>query len=141
MVNISELIELDRLARQDGQKYTKKRFLYSELNLGKGRHFLGIVGPRGAGKTILIKQLALASKESFYMSLDTFKDDVFQTVKELAEKLSVKMFLIDEVHMHPGFEESLKKIYDFLNVKVVFTSSMALVMYQSEYDLSRRVLL
>jgi len=35
----------------------------------------------------------------------------------------------------------LKKIYDFLDVRVIFTSSMALALYQSAHDLSRRVLL
>lgn len=53
----------------------------------------------------------------------------------------MELFLLDEVHTRSGFEADLKKIYDFLDVRVIFTSSMALALYQSAYDLSRRVIL
>jgi predicted AAA+ superfamily ATPase len=35
----------------------------------------------------------------------------------------------------------LKKVYDFLDVRVMFTSSVALALNQSSYDLSRRTVL
>ena len=142
MSDINSLIELDRLAREDGKKYAQKRFLYESLaQPSADRHFTGIVGPRGAGKTILLKQIALNSPNSFYLALDTFREDLFETVKSLQANFKIRLFLLDEVHMHSNFEESLKKIYDFLDVQVVFTSSVALALYQSVYDLSRRVIL
>lgn len=141
MNDLGLLIELDRLAREDGKRYPKRRFLYGDIGIEHGRHFTGIVGPRGVGKTILLKQIALNYPDTFYLSLDTFSDDVFETVKALSNALKAKLFLLDEVHMRAGFEAGLKKIYDFLDVKVVFTSSMALALYQSAYDLSRRVVL
>jgi len=55
--------------------------------------------------------------------------------------LKINLFLLDEVHFHPAFDEGLKKIYDFLNVRVIFTSSTSLSLFESVYDLSRRVLL
>ena len=141
MIDLTPFIDLDRLAREDGKKYLQRRFLYEEIASEQGRHFIGIAGPRGAGKTILLKQMALNRPNTFYLSLDTFQDNLFDTVKSIREHLSVRMFLLDEVHMRPDFEAELKKIYDFLDVDVIFTSSMALALYQSAYDLSRRVLL
>src|SRR3989338_4308917 len=141
MIDLNPLIELDRMAREDGRKYTKRRFLYEEITVDQGRHFIGIAGPRGAGKTILLKQIALSRRDAFYLSLDTFQEDTFETVKAVHENLKIKLFLLDEVHSRSGFEADLKKIYDFLDVRVIFTSSMALALYQSAYDLSRRVIL
>ena len=143
MIDLNPLIELDRLAREDGKKYAKRRFLYDEIaaQAQKERHFTGIAGPRGAGKTILLKQIALSQPDTFYISLDTLREDLFETIKAVHENLKAKLFLIDEVHVRQGFEADLKKIYDFLDVRVIFTSSMALALYQSAYDLSRRVIL
>lgn len=47
--------------------------------------------------------------------------------------------MLDEIHFIKNIDEVLKKIYDFLDVKVIFTSSVALGMFQSAYDLSRRL--
>ena len=46
-----------------------------------------IVGPKGAGKTILLKQLANYYKDSFYISVDTIDDNLFETIKKLNETL------------------------------------------------------
>lgn len=140
-MNISQVLELDRLAKDDGRKYDKKRSIYEVISHDAGAHFIGIVGPRGAGKTIILKQLALANENSFYLSLDTIEGDLFELVKTLHETMQIKLFLLDEVHVYPCFEAALKKIYDVFDVKVIFTSSTALGMYESSYDLSRRVLL
>lgn len=140
-VNIDQLLEFDRLAREDGRRYGTKRALYDLIASEAGPHFTGIVGPRGVGKTILLKQLALDKERSFYLSLDTIPGDLFEIVKTLHDTMKITLFLLDEVHTHAGFEGDLKKIYDILHVRVIFTSSMALSMYESGYDLSRRVLL
>jgi len=140
-MNIDKLIEFDRLAREDGKIYNKRRALYNDISQDTGAHFIGIVGPRGAGKTIILKQLALANERSFYVSLDTLEGELFDLVKTLHETMQVKLFLLDEVHIYPRFESDLKKLYDILNIRAVFTSSTALGMYESGYDLSRRVLL
>ena len=141
MVNINQLLEFDRLAREDGQRYDKKRAVYDTIVKDEGDHFIGIVGPRGAGKTIILKQLAIANKESFYVSLDALEGNLFDLVKTLHETMKIKLFLLDEVHFYPHFEADLKKIYDVLHLRVIFTSSTALSMYASGHDLSRRVLL
>lgn len=140
-MNINQLLEFDRLAREDGKKYDKRRALYDDIAQDAGAHFIGIVGPRGAGKTIMLKQLALANQGSFYVSLDAMEGDLFDLVKTLHETMQIKLFLLDEVHVYPRFEADLKKLYDVLDIRVIFTSSTALGMYESGYDLSRRVLL
>ena len=140
-MNIDQLLEFDRLARKDGEKYNKRRKLYDSIANDSGPHFVGIVGPRGAGKTIILKQLALANDRSFYISLDAMKGDLFDVVKVLNETMQIGLFLLDEVHVYPQFEAGLKKLYDALDIKVIFTSSTALGMHESVYDLSRRVVL
>ncbi len=140
-MNIDQLIELDRLAKEDGRKYEKRRSIYEEISAEAGAHFTGIVGPRGAGKTVVLKQLAAANERSFYVSLDTMEGSLFELIKTLHETMRPPLFLLDEVHAYARFEADLKKIYDVLQVRVVFTSSTALGMYESGYDLSRRVLL
>ena len=140
-MNVNQLIEFDRLAREDGRKYDKKRTLYDDIARDSGAHFIGIVGSRGAGKTIMLKQLSLANDGAFYVSLDTMEGDLFELIKTLHETMRVRLFLLDEVHVYPRFEADLKKIYDLLDIRVIFTSSTALGMYESGYDLSRRVLL
>jgi len=141
MINFKDILEYDRLAREDVKKYPKKRFLFSELTLPAGKHFTGIIGPRGVGKTILLKQLADKYKHSLYISLDTTQDDLFALAKKAKEDFQIQYLLLDEVHFHPKFDEALKKIYDYLDLSVVFTSSVALALLESQYDLSRRVLL
>ncbi len=140
-MSISQLLEFDRLAREDGRSYDKKRALYYDIARETGAHFIGIVGPRGVGKTIMLKQLALENQGSFYISLDAWQGNLFEMVRTLHETMKISLLLLDEVHAYFHFDAELKKIYDFLQLKVVFTSSTALAMYESGYDLSRRVLL
>lgn len=89
-MSFQDLPELDRLARQDGKGYTRQRYLYTRLASRAGRHFVGIVGPRGVGKTVLLKQLASESSQSFYLSLDASEgseeEDLFEIAKRLVER-------------------------------------------------------
>ena len=49
-MDITQLIELDQLARQQAGQYSRKRLLYDTLHNASGRHFIGIVGPRGRAR-------------------------------------------------------------------------------------------
>jgi len=140
-MNIDQLLEFDRIAKTSGLKYDKRRDVYNSIVKDNGAHFIGIVGPRGVGKTIILKQLAMTNEKSFYISLDTMVGDLFDIVKILYETMHIRLFLLDEVHAYHRFEADIKKIYDLFDIKVIFTSSIALGMYESGYDLSRRVLL
>lgn len=140
-MNINELEALDALARAEGKRFSSHRDVLDTLRKTRGRRFVGIVGPRGVGKTVILKQLALETDRSFYGSADTFADiTLFDLAQVLFEKRSIRTLLLDEIHFLSGFDGDLKKIFDFLpDVHVVFTSSVALALQQSAFDLSRRV--
>ncbi len=142
-MNITELERLDALARADGLQFANQRDALDTLRQAGGRRFVGIVGPRGVGKTVILKQLALEMDRSFYGSVDTFGDiPLFDLAQVLFEKRGVRTLLLDEIHFLPGFDGALKKIFDFLpKVHVIFTSSVALALQSSAFDLSRRVCL
>ena len=142
-MDLQSLIELDQLARQDAEKFPRRRLLFEQLKKQQGKHFRGVVGPRGVGKTVLLKQLLVAEPEAFYLSLDTLPNDanVFGIIKKLNLDYGYRFFLIDEIHFHLEVEKLLKKLYDFLDIQVVFTSSVALALIKSSYDLSRRAAL
>ncbi len=140
-MDFTSLLELDRLAKSTGHRLTARRVLYETLRRDAGRHFMGISGPRGAGKTILLQQLAAASEDGCYVSLDTLAadTDLFALLKGLVERYGFRRFFLDEVRFLKDGLGALKKIYDFLEVRVIFTSSVALRMKESAHDLARRV--
>lgn len=102
--------------------------------------FVGIVGPRGVGKSVILKQLASESDYSFYLSLDTVEEEsLFELARNLHERFKVRLLLFDEIHFRKKYQKELKKIYDFLEIRVIFSTSVSLSRYESAYDLSRRV--
>ena len=140
-MSIQRLLELHELARQECRKYTRKRFLFTQLVREEGRHFTGIVGARGTGKTVLLRQYALEHEDAFYLSADTLEpdDDAWELIRKLAKQYGFRTFLLDEVHFLPDPTGLLKRLYDFLDVRILFSSSVALAMRASAHDLSRRV--
>ena len=139
-MRIHQLIDLHHFAVKSAEKFSRKRFLFSQLAAEKGKHFIGIVGPRGVGKTVLLRQYAAAQPDAFYLSADTLDpdDDPWQLIVTLEEKFGFGTFLIDEIHFLKNPTALLKRLYDFLDVRVIFTSSVALAMEASRHDLSRR---
>jgi len=140
-MSISELQALDALARAEAKRFPLQREAMTSLRQAHGRRFTGIIGPRGVGKTVILKQLALETERSFYGSIDTFKDaKLFELAQTLFETQGIRTLLLDEIHYLPSFDGELKKIFDFLpDVHVVFTSSVALALQKSSVDLSRRI--
>ena len=137
-----EFIEMDAKAKEEGKLYLKYRFVYSRIKKHlQERVFIAIIGPRGAGKTIMLKQLLCETESSFYISLDTQKPEegLYNLAKDLIER-GIRFLLLDEVHGYPGFEKELKKIHDFLpQINIVLTSSSAISLHEASVDLSRRV--
>ncbi len=140
-MDMARLIELHELAKAEGRRYPQKRNLFEALRHESGRHLTGIVGPRGAGKTVLLKQLAAVNADAFYLSLDVLDRDadVFALVRALTGPMKFRTLLLDEVHFLREPAALLKQLYDFAGVRVAFTSSVALAMHTSAHDLSRRV--
>ncbi len=136
-----QITKFSQAAKKEGGAYPKKRFIHSKIQAYlDGRIFIALVGPRGAGKSVLLKQIHHSRADSFYISLDSGAGlRLFEIASEL-EQRGVRLLLLDEIHAYPNYGSELKKIYDFAPaIKVVFTSSSAISLYDASYDLSRRV--
>ncbi|MDA3950957.1 MAG: AAA family ATPase [Spirochaeta sp.] len=140
-MDIDSLFELDRLAVRTVASLEKRRFVWDTLRAMPGRPFVALVGPRGSGKTVLLRQLRTDSDAALYLSADSLErdTDLFSLVQTLSESYGVKQFFIDEIHFVRDFAGHLKQIYDFLPVHLVCTSSVALALTASAWDLARRV--
>jgi len=142
---IEELINLDRLSKEQAGKYPLRRFIFPHLKylLTGTRQMVGIAGLRGTGKTILLRQLAIELGQSFYLSADTLpaNTDLFELASQLADSLGIKYLMIDEIHELKDWQGQLKKIYDFQEIRIIFTSSSSLELSQGRFDLSRRLTL
>jgi predicted AAA+ superfamily ATPase len=60
-------------------------------------------------------------------------------VRLFHERYRIETFFVDEIHFLRGYTAHLKELSDFYRVKIWFTSSSALSLYTSAWDLSRRV--
>jgi predicted AAA+ superfamily ATPase len=67
--------------------------------------------------------------------------NLFDLAKELSINYKIKYLLIDEIHNLANWQMEIKKIYDFLDIKLIFTSSASIDIIRSKYDLSRRVVI
>jgi len=131
----------------DDLDITTKRFLYHEIDLTP--RLIGIVGPRGVGKTTLFLQLLKENtslrNESFYFSADHFyfsNNSLFDFIRDLHLLEGVSRVFIDEIHKYPDWNQELKNIYDsFPRLHIVFSGSSTLDLIQGSYDLSRRAVL
>ncbi|MFA7091451.1 MAG: AAA family ATPase [Arcobacteraceae bacterium] len=118
-----------------------KRYLYDEIDFSS--KIIGILGQRGVGKTILMRQIAqnydIESSKMLYISADNIVNSLVDIAKEFSA-FGGKLLIIDEIHKADNFANELKTIYDFLDLKVIFSGSSALEIENSKVDLSRRVL-
>jgi predicted AAA+ superfamily ATPase len=108
---------------------------------------IGIVGPRGVGKTTMILQYIkenLDRKTALYVSADDFYF-AEHTLLDLAGRFSKyggKNLFIDEIHKYADWSKSLKLMYDYFpDLKIVFTGSSILDIMKGSSDLSRRALI
>lgn len=118
------------------------RYMYGQIRWA-GR-MLGLVGPRGVGKTTMLLQhikLHLPVEKTLYVSADSLYF-VDHTLVELAErfvKQGGEHLVVDEIHKYVGWSRELKQIYDtHSDLQVIFTGSSILDIYKGVADLSRR---
>ena len=125
--------------------YEYKRYFHKVVDFSD--KMVGILGSRGAGKTTFILQhlqaLDVASHKKLYFSADSIAlaDVSLYEVADSFAKAGGEVLAIDEIHKYKNFEHELKEIYDFLDIKVIFSGSSALQLEHKKADLSRRAVL
>jgi predicted AAA+ superfamily ATPase len=127
------------------QHYNYKRYFHRTVDFND--KMVGILGHRGVGKTTFIlqylKSLDLAQNKKLYFSADSILLSNV-SIYDIADEFSGnggKVLVIDEIHKYKNFEHELKEIYDFLDLKVIFSGSSALQLEHKKADLSRRAVL
>ncbi|NKB69060.1 MAG: AAA family ATPase [Candidatus Latescibacteria bacterium] len=123
------------------------RYLYDTFEVNA--RLVGLVGPRGVGKTTLLLQFIRDKvkdrQKAFYLSADHIyfnKITLFEFVQELYETDAVELIFIDEIHKYKNWNQELKNIYDaFPRIKVVFSGSSNIDLVEGTHDLSRRAVL
>lgn len=127
------------------QNFSYKRYFYHTINFDD--KMVGILGSRGVGKTTVIIQylnsLDLPKSKKLYFSADSIMTSS-TSLYDIADQFSKsggKVLAIDEIHKYKDFEKELKEIYDFLDLKVIFSGSSALQLEHRKADLSRRAVL
>lgn len=120
------------------------RYMYNRINWNA--RMIGLMGPRGIGKTTLVLQHIkerLPRNESLYVQAEDFYF-ASHRLTDLADafaKIGGKYLFIDEIHKYKDWSRELKLIYDYHSeLHVVFTGSSVLDLAKGAYDLSRRAL-
>lgn len=124
-----------------------KRYNYDKLPWEA--RLVGLMGPRGVGKsTLILQHIKSKSPEEQAKSLYVSADHSYFTTSTLIETANQfvreggEWLYIDEVHKYEGWSQELKQIYDSHPVlHVFFTGSSILDIIDGEADLSRRVIL
>lgn len=129
------------IAAQQTQTY---RYLYDRFSLDD--RLIGLIGPRGVGKTTLLLQIIknrfVDLQGVFYFSADHIyfnSHNLYQFIEDLYRNEDITTFFIDEIHKYPNWEQELKNLYDgFPKLKIVFSGSSSLDLVKGSHDLSRR---
>ena len=113
-----------------------KRYIFNDLKNSTAK-LTAIYGSRGVGKTTILMQLLKQSdtEDKLYISCDhpMFYDvSLFDFVDEYS-KIGGELICIDEVHEAKNYEQELKAIYDFLDIKVYFTGSSAIALRSPDF--------
>ena len=105
-MGLDRLLELHDLAKQECLSYPHKRFLFGSLTSQKGKHFVGIAGARGTGKTVLAKAVAASTDSTFIQIVGSelvqkFIGEGAKLVKDifrLAREKAPSIIFIDDIY-------------------------------------------
>ncbi len=132
--------ELLRRTPMDFERYMANRIDWDS-------RMIGIVGPRGVGKSTMLLQRLKARRDEgmgLYVSADHtyFSNHSLTDLADDFVKEGGTHLYIDEAHKYRNWSRELKQIYDVHpDLRVVFTGSSVLDITKGEADLSRRVLM
>ena len=121
------------------------RYSYHQINWQN--RLIGLIGPRGVGKTTLVLQY-IKNNLNIHQTLYVTVEDFYFAKNRLTDladsfvKSGGKYLFIDEIHKYPDWSKELKLIYDYhKELKVVFTGSSVLDIKKGSSDLSRRAVI
>ena len=139
MKNILDLAERLYRLKRNQKLPLYKRFLFKDLLNSKAK-ITGLYGSRGVGKTTLLLQVLkeLDYEEKLYISCDHpifYEISLFDFVDNYS-KYGGEVIVIDEIHKIKDFQQQIKLIYDFLDIKLFFSGSSAVEITNA--DFSRR---
>jgi len=139
MKNILDLAQRLYRLKRNQRLPQYKRFLYKDLLNSKAK-ITGLYGSRGVGKTTLLLQVLekLDYEEKLYISCDHpifYEISLFDFV-DYYSKYGGEVIVIDEIHKIKDFQQQIKLIYDFLDIKIYFSGSSAVEITNA--DFSRR---
>ena len=128
---------------------TSTAFIRSMMDdIPGNERLVSLRGSRGVGKTTLLLQYqklnyGINNRKALYAQLDGIYFTQ-HTLFELAERFyqqGGEMLLLDEVHCYPHWSKEIKAVYDtYPSLRIVFTGSSLLQIFNAEADLSRRCL-
>ncbi len=144
-MNETDIIPLYTRARQRLRSVSLNfsRYLFNRINWDS--RIVGIKGPRGVGKTILMLQRILTVDPNMEKSLYVTLDDLWFSVNSLADLVDylythgITDFYLDEVHKYSDWTNDIKNFYDFYPaIKIVYSGSAMLAIDHSVGFPSRR---
>ena len=102
-----------------------KRYIHKDIDFAN--KLIGLIGARGVGKTTVLlqylKEVDLPFSKKLYISADSIDiESIFDIAYEF-NNTGGKLLIIDEIHKYKNFENELKKIYDMLSLKDIFSGS------------------
>lgn len=109
---------------------------------------MGIVGPRGVGKTTFLlyflQKYLHQPEKGLYISVDNLyfaQNTLFNTIDRLYKEYATEFLCIDEIHRYRNWQQELKNIYDsYPKINILFSGSSSLQLLKGAHDLSRRVI-
>lgn len=142
MIDTTLYAYMEEMLRQTPTDFVR----YMAERIDWGSRLVGIVGPRGVGKSTMLLQRMKTRRENgvwLYVSADHtyFSNHGLAEMADDFVKEGGTHLYIDEVHKYRNWSRELKQIYDVHpELQVVFTGSSVLDITKGEADLSRRAL-
>ena len=143
MIDNTLISYMEEMLRQTPTDFV--RYMTDRINWDS--RLVGIVGPRGVGKSTMLLQRLKAHREHgfwLYVSADHtyFANHSLVDLADDFVKEGGTHLYIDEAHKYRNWSRELKQIYDVHpDLHVVFTGSSVLDITKGEADLSRRALM
>lgn len=143
MIDLNLITYMEDELRRTPTKF--HRYMYPRIIWDD--RMVGIVGPRGIGKSTMVKQWLLDQPDRdkwLYVSADHsyFADHTIAGIAQEWVKEGGRHLIIDGIHKYPGWSRDLKQIYDSLpTLQTIFTGSSVLDINKGAADLSRRALM